>query len=387
MTVYRGYLKLIRRNYKICLIYVLVFIVLTFIVMFASKQREGNMFEAYSFDVAMFDQDGSEYSKSLSDYIGANHNIVDVKYNTDDLEKEMYNGKINYVVVIPKGFGEAIENGDIENIKVNISKAKNISIDIFFNMGIETYVNVMTKLENAFKDTDLTISSINEIFKNETEVEIIESNENYALSDMYYFFRYLPMLFISIFGYVIGYIMMTFKDKDLQNRCFVSGITPRIQNFQVFLALFTFSAVIYAVVMAIALIFFKSNLDSSEAVMRYALNALLCLGFSVGVSFLIGAVTKTYSGLNGLVNIVTNTFCFLGGVFIPMSIISPSIINFSKLLPTYWYELNISLIGSYTSLNEEMALTFGRNIGMQFLIMLVFLGFSFLFSSRVAKSK
>jgi len=385
MTVYKGYMKLIARNYKICLIYMMVFLGIAFIIMASTKERETNVFETHRFTVAVYDNDKTEYSKAVKKYIDDNHNIVDLDYDVEKLEKMMYGRSLDYVVTIPKGFGQALENSDYEKTKVDLIKAKNVSFDVFFGFGLENYVNTLVKLNDNLDDKSTVIQGATEIFKNKLEVEILKSNEASQTSDLYYFFRFLPMLFISIFGYIVGFIKITFKNQDLQNRCNVSGVSQRRQFLEILLALATFAMIVYAIVLAIGLTVFRSSLDSNIMVLHYIVNSFICLCFSVGIAFLVGSITKSYSGLNAWVNIFSNVLCFLGGVYVPMSMLAPSVRNISRLLPTYWYEINNNMIGTHTSFTASMTDTFIRNIGLQLLIMFVFISFSLIISRKISR--
>ena len=75
--------------------------------------------------------------------------------------------------------------------------------------------------------------------------------------------------------------------------------------------------------------------------MLLLLNSLLFAIMTVTLAFMFSALTCTVryveDVMNGISNVVSLGFSFLGGAFVPQHLIPSGILTFAKLLPSYWY--------------------------------------------------
>lgn len=73
---------------------------------------------------------------------------------------------------------------------------------------------------------------------------------------------------------------------------------------------------------------------------------------------------------------------FFGGVFVPLDFLGGGIKNVSKFLPTYWYEVNNSMLGDYVSLNDAQLVKYRNGIFAQLAIAAVCITIAFFLNSR-----
>ena len=69
----------------------------------------------------------------------------------------------------------------------------------------------------------------------------------------------------------------------------------------------------------------------------YSLNTLSFTFVCASIGLLIGTFVRGQNAQQGVVNVVTLGLCFLGGVYVPQSIMSKPVLAVSKFLPSYWF--------------------------------------------------
>jgi ABC-2 type transport system permease protein len=79
------------------------------------------------------------------------------------------------------------------------------------------------------------------------------------------------------------------------------------------------------------------NLSETGVLGLYSLNTLAFTFVCAAIGLVIGAFVRSTSAQSGVVNVVALGLCFLGGVFVPQSIMSESVLAVSKFLPSYWF--------------------------------------------------
>ena len=122
MQVFKTFFKLIYSYRKIILIYFLVFLGMVTILTKLQYSKKEAGFNQERLRVGVIDNDKSEYTKGMMEYFKANHDMKYIEYDKEAILDELYWKSLDYVLVIPEGFTQTLENktDDIElsNMKV-----------------------------------------------------------------------------------------------------------------------------------------------------------------------------------------------------------------------------------------------------------------------------
>ncbi|HNU94646.1 MAG TPA: ABC transporter permease, partial [Bacillota bacterium] len=84
-------------------------------------------------------------------------------------------------------------------------------------------------------------------------------------------------------------------------------------------------------------VLYGRSLLSSGLVWLYCLNTLAFTIVSASIGFLVGSSVKSVGAQAGAVNVIANAMSFIGGVFVPQSILSKQVLDVGRFLPAYWY--------------------------------------------------
>jgi ABC-2 type transport system permease protein len=102
------------------------------------------------------------------------------------------------------------------------------------------------------------------------------------------------------------------------------------------------------------------------------LNSFIFTISALGIGFLIGTILKSKNAINGIMNVIALGSSFLCGCFVPVEFMPSSVVNFSKILPSYWYVQNNNFIKTVEVFDYSSVRTILIN-------MTVVLGFALIF--------
>ena len=100
MIVFSTFLKIIKKYYGLILLYLVIFTI--FSVIFASTNKQNNVFTAKKPNIAIVNMEDSPLMKSFLTYIKKNSNIVEIA--KEDLKDALFNRKVDLILNIPDNF-------------------------------------------------------------------------------------------------------------------------------------------------------------------------------------------------------------------------------------------------------------------------------------------
>jgi len=111
------------------------------------------------------------------------------------------------------------------------------------------------------------------------------------------------------------------------------------------------SVLAWLLLTAVGFMLYGRNLDGvdNRTVALVLLNSFTFTIVAMSVAALCGSFVKSVNSQNAVANIITLALCFLGGVFVPLSIIGDGILVVSRFLPTYWNVIALERISALTS--------------------------------------
>lgn len=109
MTVFRGYLLIIKRNWGFIFIYTALFLLTMLIIQGETQKKEEKEFQRSRLKIAVVDEDGGMLAEGLTNYLATLHEITEIGNAEGTLLEAIYYGEISSVIRIPRGVGEKWE--------------------------------------------------------------------------------------------------------------------------------------------------------------------------------------------------------------------------------------------------------------------------------------
>jgi len=348
MIVFKTFFKVLNR-YKVSLImYLGIAIGIVFIL--SGFNSSGNAaYSSTSHGVIVVDNDGSEVSKALIGYLGTVNNIVENKYDNEQITDMIYYTKISNYLVIPKGFGEAYLSGSAEALKIESTKEASVRMGYLIETEIENYLNLtgnymkggytFAEAEKLAKESLSDTSAVNMV----AEIKIQDDK-------IFTVFTMLPYALLTMLCSAVLPVILRFGTMLINKRTEISSIPSSKKQIMLALA----SGVVTAGII-IVLIIISSFLAGEVFTDRWLMVVLNALVFSMtGVMIIIALSSFSIKpeATPAITNIVALSFSFLGGIFVPIEYLGGAAKTIGQFLPTYWYSEAIQRIKSGSSFSE-----------------------------------
>lgn len=359
MTVFRGYLLIIKRNWGFIFVYTALFLLTMLIIQGETQKKEEKEFQRSRLKIAVVDEDGGMLAEGLTDYLSTMHDISEIGKEDGTLLEAIYYGDISSVVRIPEGVEEKWE--------VQLTKIPGYAESDYLKEQMNLFLNqVRFCTENGY--------SMQEAFAlvrqppEQQSVKLLNVNGNQGRWEPYYYiFRFLPYLSIAVLCLILSIPMNAYRKKEIRQRLQCSAVSLRRQSGEAILAFLVVGGIFWAAMIGVAAAFSKNSFWESPHVAYLAGNSLLMVLTSLAMAFLIGAVAESEKVINIIVNVTALAVSFLGGVFTPTSILDAGILKFSRLLPVYWYEEVNNLLAGFQKISPERQGEIWKAFGIQLL--------------------
>ena len=367
MTVFKGYMRIMKKNTGLILLYLGIFFGVTMALQAAAGKETYTSYESEKIKIGVVDKDNGPLAEGLVKWLEGTHHVTMLEDNREKLQEELFYRNVEYIVVIPEDF---YENCMVNGESISVTKVPGSYSAYYVDQQLESCLNTMrTYLKAGFSQKEAATAILD---KKRGEVTMLDTDENSGTSGWLYYFRYIPYLFLALLCYVMGYVLMALKKDDIPKRMQASAVSARRQSLEGLLAMFVMGGGLWGIGMAGAILMYGKTFLGSENFGYYVLNTLVMMAVALSLSYLIGLFVKNSNMLSGIANILSLGMCFLCGVFVPMNIMDRNVLKVSQFLPVYWYENVNETLGSYSHLTGEAAVSVWKGIGLEAMFAVVF---------------
>lgn len=369
MTIFKGYMKILKNNIGLIMIYLVIFFSVAMALQVAARKEHLEDFQKTSINVAIADQDDSILSHALTDYLKTIHNVSEISSNPAVMQEELYYRNAEYIIQIPENFYETCL---VQGNPISVTKVPGSYTSFYVDQQINAWLNnVRTYIASGFSREEAAKAAL---VQSAAEVFIYQDKSTTAETPGYaYYFRYVPYLFLAVLCYSMGYILLAFQKEDIQKRMQASSVSVHRQNLEGLLAMFTIGTALWLIAIIGSLIIYQQKLLFSGVFAYYLLNTFLIMLVSLSLSYLLGLFVKNSNMLSGISNIVSLGMCFLSGVFVPMSIMNKKVLKIAQFLPVYWYENINETLSQYHIISGNIAVEIWKSMGIQVIFILTIL--------------
>lgn len=190
---------------------------------------------------------------------------------------------------------------------------------------------------------------------------------------MYY--RYMSYSLLAAISSGMGMVLAVLLNKGLVYRNRASSLSETAMTAQLAAAGLLFSTLIWLVLIAFGVLLNKLPIASlfSGRLLWMLLASYLYMIFCMALTILITAFTQKTQVVTGVSNVISLGSSFLGGVFVPIEFLGPSVAAIGKAFPAYWYTAGIRALSDAPELNAQALSRYGRSMGVVALMIAVLL--------------
>lgn len=348
MQVFKTFMKIIKKNMHVSLIYIIIFIIIGFF-MSSSSSKETN-FKVSKLDISIIDEDNSASSKAISEFISKNHNVSTIENNKDIMLDSLYYRQSDVIITIHENFEERLAAGQTDALFSSYCVDGSYSAE-FFNSELNQFISSAAAYVNGGFSAEDSCKKAAELAETEISVNTVSfsSNKEAGLSDSIgYYYKYLAYILISVIIITLcpTIIVMTQKEIGQRTNCSSMPVSKRMAQLVAGNAIFVIA--LYVLLTVAARIFFGSEMFSRFGLLAL-LNGFVFLLFSMTLTLLIAVLAPSKNTVNMIANVVGLGMSFLCGVFVPQELLSGVVLNIGKFLPAFWYVKANNMLSSFSA--------------------------------------
>lgn len=370
MTVFKGYMKIAKRNIGFIIMYVSIFLFVSTIMQAMAGKSQFSSYSAARLTIAVVDGDGGTLSLGLQDYLKQYHQVVPMENNEEVMQEALYYATADLVIRIPPDFQKhCLDEGE----PIKLSKIPGNYDSIYAQQQINTFLNEVKTYMASGKTLEESLTEISR--QPESEVTLIDLNGNAGQIPGYvYVFRYVPYMFLAALCYVLGLILNVFQAKDIKSRTLVSATRHRRQVGESILAFLLLGTMLFLVNIVVTIVLNGMDFLNAPNMIYYTINSFIMMLVSLSLAFLLGMFVSSPTMVNSIVTPLSLGMCFFCGVFVPLEFLGNGVKYVAQFLPVYWYEVNVDLLAEYQSIQGSVRDTIFKGYGIQLLFALAFTG-------------
>ena len=364
MQVFKLYFKLLKSYKGVVILYFVIFMAVA-VIMTKNLAADSNVsMKETKLDIMIVDEDKKTLGGALEEYFGKRHDLVEMEYDKEQITDALYWRKLDYVLVIPKGFEESILSDEIDDMELENMKVPGYYDAVFFESELSMYTAKLKGLLAAGYSMEEAEDQLVKLQEEKTEVKIASFVNEKQNDICTVFFAYVPYLFITLGMNVIGLILIVFNEQKVKDRMECSCTTMKERMAGLTGGILVFGLMMLAAVVAVAGVLSKGSIFTDSRFPYFLINMLAMLLFGLSLGFFAGTIAKNKDAMNGLVNVISLALCFLGGVFVPQEFFSETIIKVAKFFPTYWYVATNNSIGAMKELTPQLTREMTTQVGL-----------------------
>lgn len=324
MTVFNAYLKVMKRSLLPILVYVVLFTVIT--VNIAMKNRDNTSMSLDSgLSIAVINEDVSESSLALVEYLKKNFKVMEVDYDEVFIKESLISGYISYCLYID------------DNKNLTAYTYSNMNTHFNANQRIMEYLG----LHNLLREYGIEEKGISEkILERNLSYDFNAGEEGKSVSYHFYgYFNALSFTLMSILMIGIFAGKQAFYKRNIKNRILISG--KSMKHFHLLMIASSFGFVIavwlYFVVLGISL--FGLSYLGEAMLYQFLVANFIFLIPTAGFAFLVSLFAKNYETNAAITNSIVLPSSFVSGVFMPRELLPAFAEKIAIFSPMYWANL------------------------------------------------
>ncbi|MGX7013814.1 ABC transporter permease [Vagococcus silagei] len=380
MTVFKATIQVLKKN-KVNL---LIGIIGTFfLIFFMSMQLSSSKISEPKAKIAVITKEKTPLTDSFTNYIAKNQELVTLKDTSEEgVNDALYFRLVSYVVWLPKDLEtKLITDKDLAlKTKTQPNNSKGQWMDRVVNQYFNTYLTLAK--QNPDEDMNKLIAKTEKISSAGGQIKIDQSfqQKQKRILTAVVFNTLSYGLFIIIFS-SFGIISYAFNRKSIQVRQQSAPLSPLKLTQKVQSSTLLFISMISILFIGLLLAYTRPGWNLTTGLL--IINSLCIISAMISITAFVTSLISNPEVVSGVSNIVVMGSCFIGGVFLPVTILPDIAQKIGSFTPTYWFTQNNQLIGETLTYTKEVTTQFFQ----QCLIILAFTAAFIVLQMIVKKGK
>lgn len=347
MQVFKALMKIIKKNFSVLSIYVIVFFFFVFILGSAMNSNDPTGYRDMKSKVMIINHDAGEgVSDGLAAYLGLTGKAIKPVDTEEEIRDALFSASAEYIITIPEGFSEDFITGTHE-LKLETRSVAGTTDKIRTEMLVDKYLEMfrvyVDTLEVSPEDNtqiEKIAGMVSEDLKVETQVVTTAKAEKNPYESISYYFKFLSYSLLSVMILGVTTMINVFSERDFKNRLMCSPKPSFAVNLQILLGNLCFAVAAWVFFVGACMLMFVDQF-SDFRIWLLVINTFIFTLVALALSFLLGQLIRGDSARSAVSNVVALGSCFLGGVFVPQMFLSDTVKRIASFTPSFWYVLAV----------------------------------------------
>lgn len=378
MTIFKTYLKVIRKNIATIILYTVILV--SCAVIFTSTGETTTSFENIKPNVVIINNDEqSPITKNLVEYIKDNAEIVKIDGGEDAINDAIFYREISYIISIPENYGNDVLLGKNPEIQV---KSTNSYQSALSELTLSHYLRIQNAYAADTDNIDDMIKNINKALDEKSTVEVMSKLDTDELSHTTTYFNFASYSINACIIFIVCLVLSSFNETNVRRRTIISCMPHKRYSMILFLSSGLYAVAVWAVYSIMGIFIIGDSMLTQRGAV-YILNSFIFSISALSLAYLLSTVLHSKNAVTSIVNVIALGSSFLCGAFVSSEYLPKWVLDIAHIFPTYWY------INTNDRLSTLETINFGTLSPMllNMAILLVFSLLFFIFASFISQKK
>lgn len=330
-------------------------------------------YEPVRASVAVVDEDGSDLSRALASWAGGRFELVETN-GAQEVQDALARSLVDCVLVLPQGFGQELLDAartgdDLPNVQATYGA--DVQTGVLAAQEASQWVSLAGSA--AALEPDAVACAVGELatqaMGQRADVATLTSADagdvrTTAGATTYFNFSAYPIM--SSVVVTVGLVLSVFSESEVRRRQGCAPVSPARLDASLLGGCLVLALGAWAWTSVLGLAVFADELSNVPAAnLALLLVAQLAISLTpLSLAFMLSRLGLREQGLNAAGNIGGMVLTFLGGAWVPLSLMSEEVRTVAHFVPTYWVSDAVTTLLGASALTASDLARVGTDIGV-----------------------
>lgn len=330
-------------------------------------------YEPVRASVAVVDEDGSDLSRAFASWAGGRFDLVETD-GTQEVQDALARSLVDCVLVLPQGFGQELLDAaragdDLPNVQATYGT--DVQTGVLAAQEASQWASLAGSAAALEPDAgagavgELATQTMGERADVATLTSVDAGDARTAAGATTYFnFSAYPIM--SSVVVTVGLVLSVFSESEVRRRQVCAPVSPARLDASLLGGCLVFALGAWAWTSVLGLAVFADELSGVPAAnLALLLVAQLAISLTpLSLAFALSRLGLREQGLNAAGNIGGMVLTFLGGAWVPLSLMGEEVRTVAHFVPTYWVSDAVTTLLDTGALTASDLARVGTDIGV-----------------------
>lgn len=330
-------------------------------------------YEPVRASVAVVDEDGSDFSRAFASWAGGRFDLVETD-GTQEVQDALARSLVDCVLVLPQGFGQELLDAaragdDLPNVQATYGT--DVQTGVLAAQEASQWASLAGSA--AALEPDAGAGAVGELatqaMGQRADVATLTSTDagdarTAAGATTYFNFSAYPIM--SSVVVTVGLVLSVFSESEVRRRQGCAPVSPARLDASLLGGCLVLALGAWAWTSVLGLAVFADELSGVPAAnLALLLVAQLAISLTpLSLAFALSRLGLREQGLNAAGNIGGMVLTFLGGAWVPLSLMGEEVRTVAHFVPTYWVSDAVTTLLGAGALTASDLARVGTDIGV-----------------------